>query len=96
MTDINGYCRDDAARWAECFVGAKNQNNWALGDIEEGLMIGWFANAIEAACDHRHASLIAENERMREALEELSCRHVTAKPLWWQVVARDALKETEE
>ncbi len=30
--------------------------------------------------------------RYEEALEELSCRHVTVGPLWWQQIARKALE----
>lgn len=36
--------------------------------------------------------LRAENERLREALGKLACRHVTVSPLWWQVEARKALE----
>ena len=35
-----------------------------------------------------------EIARLRAALEELSCPHVTEKPLWWQIIARNALKST--
>lgn len=42
------------------------------------------------------ASLV-ENERLREALKEISCPHVTDKPLWWQAAARAALAgETDQ
>lgn len=39
--------RDDAMRWAEAFCQMKKKWNWRLEDIDEGLMVGWFANAIE-------------------------------------------------
>lgn len=43
-------CGDDAAKWAAAFC----QIAKALGhDIDEGWMIGWFANAIEHSFDVR-------------------------------------------
>ena len=38
----------DAMKWAETFVDCKIKNNWELKDINEGLMVGWFANAMAA------------------------------------------------
>lgn len=34
-------------------------------------------------------------QQMREALEKIACRHVTESPLWWQELARAALKAAE-
>lgn len=47
-------CRDDAAKWAAAFV----QHAEKLGHhgIDEGWMIGWFANAIEHSHDVRTGS----------------------------------------
>ena len=39
----------DAQVWAKEFVKYKNKCGWTLDDIDEGLMIGWFANAMCAA-----------------------------------------------
>ena len=36
-----------------------------------------------------------EIDRLRSALEDLSCRHATVAPLWWQQQARDALSSEE-
>ena len=41
----------DAKRWAEEFIRAKIENEWSLDDIDESLMLGWFANAIMAGYD---------------------------------------------
>lgn len=38
---------DDAYKWAEAFCQIKAKMGWAPDDIDEGLMVGWFANAIE-------------------------------------------------
>lgn len=43
-------CRDDAAKWAAAFCQHARQHGH---DIDEGWMIGWFANAIETAHDVR-------------------------------------------
>jgi hypothetical protein len=34
----------DAMEWAESFVAHKIANKWTIDDIDEGLMVGWFAN----------------------------------------------------
>ena len=40
-------------------------------------------------------ALEAKVARYEEALEELSCRHVTEGPLWWQSIARNVLESAE-
>lgn len=37
---------DDAYRWAEAFCQIKENNGWTIEDIDHGLMLAWFANAI--------------------------------------------------
>lgn len=53
MEDINilEYCGDNAAKWAEKF----NEMAVKLGysRMDEGWLIGWFANAIENSYDIR-------------------------------------------
>ena len=51
-------CGTDAARWAAAF---QQKIVDAGKPIDEGLMIGWFANAIERARDD-------ENERQRRRM----------------------------
>lgn len=41
----------DAHVWAQEFIKYKEENNWSLEDINEPLMITWFANAIETTRD---------------------------------------------
>jgi len=41
-------CGDDAKKWAQAFIQCTKN-----AVIDEGLMIGWFANAIEHSCDVR-------------------------------------------
>jgi methenyltetrahydromethanopterin cyclohydrolase len=44
----------DAKLWAKSFIDAMNENDWQLYDIDEQLMLGWFAAAIEATRDRIH------------------------------------------
>lgn len=52
--DLLNACRDDAAKWAAAF----RQTAVKLGysDMDEGWLIGWFANAIEHSHDVRHGT----------------------------------------
>lgn len=45
--EIYEKCRDRANEWAAAFV--RTAKRIGAGDIDEGWMIGWFANAIECA-----------------------------------------------
>jgi hypothetical protein len=49
----------DAMRWADEFVSRFKGHTVAAGDIDEGLMVGWFANAFAAqeSADRRDAPL---------------------------------------
>jgi len=44
MSDIKIPTEPSAKQWAECFEMHKKDNNWSIDDIDEGLMIVWFAN----------------------------------------------------
>jgi hypothetical protein len=44
----------DAQLWAKSFMDTKKKMNWTEEDIDEGLMISWFANAIVVAEDKIH------------------------------------------
>jgi len=38
-----------------------------------------------------HQAALDRIAELEKGLEELACRHVTSKPLWWQAIARAAL-----
>lgn len=40
---------DDAMKWAIAFVQIAKANKWTIDNLDEGLMVAWFANAIENA-----------------------------------------------
>lgn len=46
--ELLAACGDDAAKWADAFCQHAKAH-----DLDEGWMIGWFANAIETAHDVR-------------------------------------------
>lgn len=53
MVDQNRlYAKPDAKVWADEFMAEFGDRR---EDIDEGLMIGWFANAMEQAVIHRQA-----------------------------------------
>jgi len=42
----------DAQAWAKFFMKTVKEQGWSIEHIDEGLMIGWFANAMMAMHDH--------------------------------------------
>lgn len=47
-------CGDDGMAWATAFCQTKKKMGWTLNDIDEGLMVAWFANAIERSWQKRY------------------------------------------
>lgn len=41
----------DAKVWAEEFIKTMKRMNWTIDDIDESLMLAWFANAMMAMYD---------------------------------------------
>jgi len=60
---IASECLDDAEKWAEAFKQIVLDRGLI---IDEDLMIGWFANAIEVAHDHR----VARTKAMERLAQE--------------------------
>lgn len=50
--DRSIHSNPDAQAWAKLFMESKAKNNWTMEQIDESLMIGWFANAMMAMHDH--------------------------------------------
>ena len=50
---LAGVCGDDAMKWSIAFVQIHEKNG--SGPIDADLMLGWFANCIEAATVARTA-----------------------------------------
>jgi len=51
-TGVGWQHSTDALVWAEQFIAHKEKLNWSLEDIDEGLMLAWFANAMMSMHDH--------------------------------------------
>ena len=57
-TELLQACGDDASKWAEAFMQIYvNGGNKTPNDIDFGVMVGWFANAIEHSSDVRRQKL---------------------------------------
>lgn len=72
--EIIGYCQDSGERWAGAFCSTMKKISGAAPP--EDLMLGWFCNAIEAACNHRQrtAARLTGGEAVYGVLAALTCR----------------------
>ena len=50
--DRSIHNNQDAQAWAKFFIDTLAEQSWRIEDIDEALMIGWFANAMMAMHDH--------------------------------------------
>ena len=50
--DMKIHSNPDAQAWAKFFIQTKKEASWQIEDIDESLMLGWFANAMMAMHDH--------------------------------------------
>jgi hypothetical protein len=50
--DKSIHSNPDAQAWARFFIDTIAEQSWRIEDIDEGLMTGWFANAMMAMHDH--------------------------------------------
>lgn len=65
IADLHTYCGADAAKWAEQFRLTAIRLGYS--DMDEGWLIGWFANAIERAEQVRHPYAAAPTPPAAEA-----------------------------
>jgi hypothetical protein len=89
MTDYDKsiHINPDAQAWAKFFISTIEEQNLRLEDIDESLMIGWFANAIMAMHDYIKAQrqwvgLTDEEELMigvATGMEGIAIRMIEAK-----------------
>lgn len=59
-TSFAGICGKDAMKWAVAFIQHMKKHNF---EIDEGLMVGWFANAMV----HSEPARLTEEESLRIA-----------------------------
>jgi len=50
--DMKIHSNPDAQAWAKFFIQTKKKANWQIEDIDESLMLAWFANAMMAMNDY--------------------------------------------
>jgi hypothetical protein len=50
--DMKIHSNPDAQAWAKFFIHTKEKANWQIEDIDESLMLAWFANAMMAMHDY--------------------------------------------
>lgn len=65
--EINLHSTMDASVWAEEFIRIFAHRR---DEIDEGLMIGWFANSIMTGYDHATSKFRGEIETLRAQLEK--------------------------
>lgn len=77
--ELIAACGDDGAAWAAAFV--QTAENLGIRGIDEGWMIGWFANAIETAWNKRVARAEPETRPVtgetcvHRASMDMTCPH---------------------
>jgi hypothetical protein len=54
--DKSIHSNPDAMAWAKFFMETKKLNNWTTEQIDEGLMLAWFASAMMAMYDYTKQS----------------------------------------
>jgi hypothetical protein len=67
---------DDAMKWATAFCGTAKEQEWELADIDEGLIVGWFANYWAAVYDPLNSTieqLTKERDELIKVLERVDC-----------------------
>lgn len=83
----------NASKWADEFmrivIGGKIE-------IDQGLMIGWFANIAMCGYDTCAANKNTEIKKLREALEKIKEEGILVECCWLQDMCEKALKETKE
>ncbi len=92
----------DAMRWADEFMGLveRIRDEGHVRVVDHGLMLAWFANAIEAGRDNPTRSqeeLQAENKRLRETIKQLEADVAHHNQGWDACVAENnGLREQVE
>ena len=73
--DMKIHSNPDAQAWAKFFIQTKEEKSWQIKDIDESLMLAWFANAMMAMHDHLKSQRTwvgIEGEEIRNLWEEVT------------------------
>ena len=76
--DRSIHSNPDASVWAKFFMECKEKNSWEIKDIDEGLMIGWFANAMMAMHDniYQTKTVIEKTTNIRNQPESITAKDI--------------------
>jgi len=69
--DMKIHSNPDAQAWAKFFIQTKEKASWQIEDIDESLMLGWFANAMMAMHDSQRTWVGLTDEEIQEITLEL-------------------------
>ena len=72
----------DAQAWARFFMATAKEQEWCIDDIDENLMLGWFANAMMAMHDHVKREWVGLTDEDMTELDEdgvTFARYIEAK-----------------
>ena len=61
----------DAQAWAKFFMATVKEKEWCIDDIDENLMLGWFANAMMAMHDHVKREWVGLTDEEKENFENM-------------------------
>jgi hypothetical protein len=71
--DISIHTNPDAQEWAKFFMRVYKENPDMV--IDEGLMIGWFANAMMAMHDHLKGITVQNGDHLEHMLAQEKLTH---------------------
>jgi hypothetical protein len=77
--DMKIHSNPDAQAWAKFFIQTKEKASWQIEDIDESLMLGWFANAMMAMHDSQRTWVGLTDEEFHEACWESYVDPVTGE-----------------
>ena len=69
--DMKIHSNPDAQAWAKFFIQTKEKASWQIEDIDESLMLGWFANAMMAMHDSQR-TWVGLTDSQRKEIERQS------------------------
>jgi len=70
--DKSIHSNPDAQAWAKFFMKTVKEQGWNIEHIDEGLMVGWFANAMMAMHDHVKREFVGlTDEEVHQTLDDI-------------------------
>jgi len=79
--DMKIHSNPDAQAWAKFFIQTKEKASWQIEDIDESLMLGWFANAMMAMHDSQRTWVGLTDDEQSFIYDQVK-QIVNSKPFW--------------